>query len=83
LLKIAIAGPIAGYTVGLVLLLLGFFIPPSDGIGVVVDPSVFHESFLAGGIGKLYTFDKFLLAFICGFHPKYHINLYRQNYLYP
>ncbi|PNX73949.1 S2P-like metalloprotease, partial [Trifolium pratense] len=53
LLKIAVAGPIAGYTVGLVLLLLGFFIPPSDGIGVVVDPSVFHESFLAGGIAKL------------------------------
>jgi hypothetical protein len=58
LLKIAAAGPIAGFALGLVLLLLGFVIPPSDGIGVVVDASVFHESFLAGGIGKLYTSDK-------------------------
>ncbi|XP_058748188.1 probable zinc metalloprotease EGY2, chloroplastic isoform X2 [Vicia villosa] len=53
LLKIAAAGPIAGFTLGLVLLLIGFVIPPSDGIGVVVDASVFHESFLAGGIAKL------------------------------
>ncbi|KAL5056787.1 hypothetical protein RYX36_028391, partial [Vicia faba] len=36
-----------------------FVIPPSDGIGVVVDASVFHESFLAGGIGKLYPLDVF------------------------
>ncbi|CAI8592374.1 unnamed protein product [Vicia faba] len=36
-----------------VLELQGFVIPPSDGIGVVVDASVFHESFLAGGIAKL------------------------------
>ena len=53
LLKVAAAGPIAGFSLGLVLLLLGFVLPPSDGIGVVVDASVFHESFLAGGIGKL------------------------------
>lgn len=58
MLKIAAAGPIAGFALGLVLLLLGFVIPPSDGIGVVVDASVFHESFLAGGIGKLYASDK-------------------------
>uniref|UniRef100_A0A0R0GJU4 Peptidase M50 domain-containing protein n=2 Tax=Glycine max TaxID=3847 RepID=A0A0R0GJU4_SOYBN len=53
LLKVAAAGPIAGYALGLLLLLLGFILPPSDGIGVVVDASVFHESFLAGGIAKL------------------------------
>jgi len=58
LLKIAATGPIAGFALGLVLLLLGFVIPPSDGIGIVVDASVFHESFLAGGIGKLYASDK-------------------------
>lgn len=58
MLKVAAAGPIAGFTLGLVLLLLGFVIPPSDGIGVVVDASVFHESFLAGGIGNLYVSDK-------------------------
>lgn len=58
MLKIAAAGPIAGFALGFVLLLLGFVIPPSDGIGVVVDASVFHESFLAGGIGKLYASDK-------------------------
>ncbi|XP_048140382.1 probable zinc metalloprotease EGY2, chloroplastic isoform X2 [Rhodamnia argentea] len=53
LLKVAVAGPLAGFSVGLVLLLLGFFLPPTDGLGVVVDASVFHESFLAGGIAKL------------------------------
>lgn len=53
LLKVATAGPLAGFSFGLVLLLLGFILPPTDGIGVIVDSSVFHESFLAGGIAKL------------------------------
>ncbi|KAF4386113.1 hypothetical protein F8388_016365 [Cannabis sativa] len=57
LLKVAAAGPLAGFSLGLVLLLLGFFLPPSDGIGVVVDASVFHESLLAGGIAKLLLGD--------------------------
>uniref|UniRef100_A0A2P2LQ47 Peptidase M50 domain-containing protein n=1 Tax=Rhizophora mucronata TaxID=61149 RepID=A0A2P2LQ47_RHIMU len=52
LLKVAAAGPMAGFLLGLVLFLLGFILPPSDGIGLVVDASVFHESFLAGGIAK-------------------------------
>lgn len=51
LLKIAAAGPLAGFSLGFVLLLLGFYLPPADGIGVIVDASVFHESLLAGGIG--------------------------------
>ncbi|KAF9594489.1 hypothetical protein IFM89_031607 [Coptis chinensis] len=53
LLKLAAAGPLAGFSLGLILLLVGFILPPSDGIGVVVDASVFHESFLVGGIAKL------------------------------
>ncbi|KAL4620901.1 hypothetical protein ACB092_06G189700 [Castanea dentata] len=53
LLKVAIAGPLAGFSLGLVLLLLGFILPPTDGLGVVIDASVFHESLLAGGIAKL------------------------------
>lgn len=57
LLKVAAAGPIVGFSLGLVLLLLGFLLPPSDGIGVVVDASVFHESLLAGGIAKLLLGD--------------------------
>ncbi|KAL8218121.1 hypothetical protein R6Q57_021494 [Mikania cordata] len=57
LLKIAAAGPLAGFSLGLVLLLLGFYLPPTDGIGIVVDASVFHESFLAGGIAKLLLGD--------------------------
>ncbi|KAF8396914.1 hypothetical protein HHK36_018549 [Tetracentron sinense] len=57
LLKLATAGPLAGFSLGLVLLLLGFVLPPSDGIGVVVDASVFHESLLAGGIAKLLLGD--------------------------
>ncbi|KAJ4844550.1 putative zinc metalloprotease egy2, chloroplastic [Turnera subulata] len=57
LLKVAAAGPIAGFSLGLALLLLGFILPPSDGVGLVVDPSVFHESFLAGGIAKLLLGD--------------------------
>lgn len=52
LLKVAAAGPLAGFSLGLVLLLVGFFLPPSDGIGVIVDASVFHESLLVGGLGK-------------------------------
>eukprot|EP00262_Sarcandra_glabra_P010389 TRINITY_DN25657_c0_g1_i1.p1 TRINITY_DN25657_c0_g1~~TRINITY_DN25657_c0_g1_i1.p1 ORF type:complete len:535 (+),score=108.09 TRINITY_DN25657_c0_g1_i1:340-1944(+) len=52
LLKLGAAGPLAGYLVGLSLLLLGFILPPSDGLGIVVDASVFHESFLVGGIAK-------------------------------
>ncbi|KAF6147078.1 hypothetical protein GIB67_036797 [Kingdonia uniflora] len=58
LLKFAAAGPLAGFSLGLVLFLLGFFIPPSDGIGVVVDSSVFHESFLIGGIGKDFIYKE-------------------------
>ncbi|XP_062001233.1 probable zinc metalloprotease EGY2, chloroplastic [Rosa rugosa] len=57
LLKVAAAGPLAGFSLGIVLLLLGFILPPSDGVGVIVDASVFHESFLAGGIAKLLLGD--------------------------
>lgn len=46
------AGPLAGFSLGLVLLLSGFILPPGDGIGLIVDASVFHESLLVGGIGK-------------------------------
>ncbi|KDP44801.1 hypothetical protein JCGZ_01301 [Jatropha curcas] len=57
LLKVAVAGPLAGFALGLVLFLLGFILPPSDGIGLIVDASVFHDSFLAGGIAKLLLGD--------------------------
>ncbi|KAI3836872.1 hypothetical protein MKW98_005205 [Papaver atlanticum] len=57
LLKFAAAGPVAGFSLGFALLLLGFFLPPSDGIGVVVEGNVFHESFLVGGIAKLLLGD--------------------------
>lgn len=53
LLKVAAAGPLAGFSLGLVLLLLGFVLPPSDGVGTIVDASVFHESLLVGGIAKI------------------------------
>ncbi|XP_047956366.1 probable zinc metalloprotease EGY2, chloroplastic isoform X2 [Salvia hispanica] len=53
LLKVAAAGPLAGFALGFVLLLLGFILPPTDQLGIVVDPSVFHESLLVGGIAKL------------------------------
>ena len=53
LLKVAAAGPLAGFSLGFVLFLVGLVVPPSDGIGVVVDSSVFPESFLVGGIGML------------------------------
>ncbi|XWS07656.1 hypothetical protein CRYUN_Cryun41cG0008200 [Craigia yunnanensis] len=56
LLKVAAAGPLAGFSLGFVLFLLDFILPPSDGIGVV-DASVFHESFLAGGVAKLLIGD--------------------------
>jgi len=60
LLKVAAAGPLAGYTLGLLLFLLGFIVPPSDGLGIVVDASIFHESFLAGGIGMVLPFTSFI-----------------------
>ncbi|KAG8046117.1 hypothetical protein GUJ93_ZPchr0008g12505 [Zizania palustris] len=57
LLKVAAAGPLAGFSLGFVLLLLGFILPPSDGLGLVIDPAVFHESFLLGGLAKLILGD--------------------------
>ncbi|GAB2233018.1 hypothetical protein Droror1_Dr00002231 [Drosera rotundifolia] len=57
LLKVAVAGPLAGFCLGLVLFLLGLFLPPSDGRGIVIDASIFHESFLAGSIAKLLLGD--------------------------
>ncbi|KAK4489261.1 hypothetical protein RD792_005058 [Penstemon davidsonii] len=57
LLKVAAAGPLAGFSLGFILLLLGFILPPADGLGVVVDASVFHESLLIGGIAKLLLGD--------------------------
>ncbi|KAK6156142.1 hypothetical protein DH2020_010390 [Rehmannia glutinosa] len=57
LLKVAAAGPLAGFALGFVLLLLGFVLPPADELGVIVDPSVFHESLLVGGIAKLLLGD--------------------------
>ncbi|GFP82185.1 probable zinc metalloprotease egy2 chloroplastic [Phtheirospermum japonicum] len=57
LLKVAAAGPTAGFALGSILLLLGFVLPPADELGLVVDPSVFHESFLVGGLAKLLLGD--------------------------
>ncbi|KAF3795595.1 putative zinc metalloprotease [Nymphaea thermarum] len=57
LLKLAAAGPLAGFSLGLIFLLLGFILPPADGLGIVVDPSVFHESLLVGGLAKLLLGD--------------------------
>lgn len=57
LLKLAAAGPLAGFSLGFIFLLIGFVLPPSDGIGIVVDPGVFHESFIVGGIAKLLLGD--------------------------
>uniref|UniRef100_K3XGB2 Peptidase M50 domain-containing protein n=1 Tax=Setaria italica TaxID=4555 RepID=K3XGB2_SETIT len=57
LLKLAAAGPLAGFSLGFVLLLLGFILPPSDGLGLIIDPTVFHESFLVGGLAKLLLGD--------------------------
>ncbi|KAE8804378.1 putative zinc metalloprotease EGY2, chloroplastic [Hordeum vulgare] len=57
LLKVAAAGPVAGFSLGFVLLLLGFILPPSDGLGIIVDPAVFHQSFLLGGLAKLILGD--------------------------
>ncbi|KAH7678496.1 Peptidase M50 domain-containing protein [Dioscorea alata] len=57
LLKLAVAGPMAGFLLGFTLFLLGFILPPNDGIGIVVDSAIFHESFLAGGVAKLLLGD--------------------------
>ncbi|XP_039118441.1 probable zinc metalloprotease EGY2, chloroplastic isoform X4 [Dioscorea cayenensis subsp. rotundata] len=57
LLKLAVAGPMAGFLLGFTLFLLGFILPPNDGIGIVIDSAIFHESFLAGGVAKLLLGD--------------------------
>lgn len=57
LLKLAAAGPLVGFLLSLAILLFGLVLPPADGIGVIVDSTVFHESFLAGGIAKLFLGD--------------------------
>ncbi|KAI3815996.1 hypothetical protein L1987_15680 [Smallanthus sonchifolius] len=50
-------GPLAGFSLCLVLLLSGFYLPPTDDMGFVVDASVFHTSFLAGEIAKVLLGD--------------------------
>lgn len=57
LLQFAAAGPLAGFSLSFFILLAGFILPPSDGQGVIIDASVFHESFLVGGIAKLFLGD--------------------------
>lgn len=57
LLKFSVAGPLAGFSLGIVLLLLGFLLPPPDELGLLVDASVFHESLLVGALAKLFLGD--------------------------
>jgi hypothetical protein len=53
LLQVAVTGPIAGAALGLTLVLLGLLLSPSEGQGIVVNASIFHDSFLVGGLGKI------------------------------
>ncbi|XP_057849143.1 probable zinc metalloprotease EGY2, chloroplastic isoform X2 [Cryptomeria japonica] len=57
LLQFAAAGPLAGFSLAFAILLAGFILPPSNGQEVIVDASVFHDSFLVGGIAKLILGD--------------------------
>ncbi|CAM6007791.1 unnamed protein product [Sphagnum balticum] len=54
LLQVAVTGPIAGAALGLTLVLLGLLLSPSEGQGIVVNASIFHDSFLIGGLAKLF-----------------------------
>ncbi|KAH8970704.1 hypothetical protein BDL97_02G103200 [Sphagnum fallax] len=54
LLQVAVTGPIAGAALGLTLVLLGLLLSPSEGQGIVVNASIFHDSFLVGGLAKLF-----------------------------
>lgn len=58
----AVTGPIAGAALGLTLVLLGLLLSPSEGQGIVVNASIFHDSFLVGGLGKIH--DHFLFVFL-------------------
>ncbi|KAK6135828.1 hypothetical protein DH2020_030436 [Rehmannia glutinosa] len=59
LLKVAAAGPLAGFALGFVLLLLGFVLPPADELGVIVDPSASSRftgaSIVLLGLGSLFN----------------------------
>eukprot|EP00252_Welwitschia_mirabilis_P018272 TRINITY_DN405_c0_g1_i2.p1 TRINITY_DN405_c0_g1~~TRINITY_DN405_c0_g1_i2.p1 ORF type:complete len:393 (-),score=73.81 TRINITY_DN405_c0_g1_i2:99-1277(-) len=57
LLQLAAGGPLAGCALAIVILLAGFILPPNDGVGIVVDASIFHDSFLVGAIAKLVLGD--------------------------
>ncbi|KAH9325275.1 hypothetical protein KI387_005453, partial [Taxus chinensis] len=57
LLQFAVAGPLAGFSLAFLILLTGFILPPNNGQEVILDVSVFHESFLVGSIAKVILGD--------------------------
>eukprot|EP00246_Nothoceros_aenigmaticus_P014115 TRINITY_DN520_c0_g2_i1.p1 TRINITY_DN520_c0_g2~~TRINITY_DN520_c0_g2_i1.p1 ORF type:complete len:252 (+),score=29.91 TRINITY_DN520_c0_g2_i1:290-1045(+) len=52
LLEIAAAGPLAGAFLSLLIIILGFVVPPGEGQAIIVQSSAFHDSLLVGGIAK-------------------------------
>eukprot|EP00249_Psilotum_nudum_P016650 c25930_g1_i3 orf=723-1904(+) len=52
LLEVAAAGPLAGASLSLLILLLGLLLPPAEGQGILVNATAFHDSLLVGVLAK-------------------------------
>ncbi|KAI5084621.1 hypothetical protein GOP47_0000791 [Adiantum capillus-veneris] len=69
LLKIAAAGPLIGTGLAILLLLIGFAFPPSEGQGIIVNATAFHDSLLVGTLGKLFMGDSLKEGASVGINP--------------
>eukprot|EP00250_Pteridium_aquilinum_P013231 c21217_g1_i2 orf=418-1608(+) len=69
LLKIAAAGPLIGTGLAVLLLLVGFALPPSEGQGVLVNTTAFHDSLLVGALAKVILGDSIKEGANIGVNP--------------
>lgn len=69
LLKIAAAGPLVGAFLAVSLLLVGFAFPPSEGQGVLVNATAFHDSLLVGALAKALLGDSIKEGASIGVNP--------------
>lgn len=69
LLKIAAAGPLIGTGSALLLLLIGLALPPSEGQGIIVNGTAFHDSLLVGTLAKAFMGESLKEGVSIGVNP--------------
>lgn len=69
LLKIAAAGPLIGTGLAVLLLLVGLAFPPSEGQGVLLNATAFHDSLLVGALAKSILGDSIKEGVTTGVNP--------------